>query len=1515
MIIDDVLMMPGLRTGHGYSLRSRPPCLAPQRLRAGTICAIFAVAVLCGVTIFAQVYPPERNSLELDSVAIPTTNSGDTTPIENPEKQLGLMQLHLTWGFGNESSWVSSIALSEGFIAQPIPLGNSTNTAASFFLENGELQFQSKEPGRFNGFQWTVFAPITAGVKIRLLNSTTDEFFEKTIPLAELTYQTIAFPLDSRGNRMVLRRVHGDELAVIPKHSSLVFSPDETFYLDLYPRFLSVPRKSHQQIEVSVFRARTEEKIPYLDQEIPIAVNATETRIPISIRLPHESGVYDVVLSLKQTKPEEPKGITNIFSREKELQNVKLAERTVQVVVIDTTNHWAASLREIGSLSSLKTEQELVLDSTDPFWWRPLAKSSPTFCELLRKSGAMESLDAEIQPEIMKEKPSLFKPRWSGIRGLPIKLVPLGDKNQPVATPLKTSDEQQSQESLQSLWTHGRISIRKTPFGPFTMLQNNSTESDTAWVLYPIPIRNIGEPHVLEVEYLSTDTQSLGISIVEPTKNGGLDPISLDGGVDRAEEIAGNTVSERILTHRIVFWPRTELPLVLLSNRQKQRAASFGKIRLYRVNSAFPKAFADNSQRLFAAYMHRPMFADNFGATRGISDYFLAGATDWVTFFDGVNRFADYLQCVGYNGALISVSADGSTIYPSETVASTPKFDSGVFLSEGEDPIRKDVVELIARIFDREKLTLIPAVDFNAPILRLEERIRREIQSQYEDKNSATPNEIARFAARSGYYWIDPQGKTFTQVHGTKSGRAPYYNILHPIVQEEMLSHVLELLVRYGNHSSFGGIAIQLSADGFAQLPEEQWGMDDFTIFQFQEETQTPVPSVMGENRFAERYEYIRTYCMDKWIRWRAKKVGNFYRKMSQMITHFRPDARLILSSATLFDGPSTQSAFYPTLARKTDVSQTLMVLGFDLNMLENERSLVFLRPRKTSFSGQPASTAAQREMEQADLFAPLDRNKLASGTLFYNRNDLLRLPTFEQKSPYQPSETRFIFQAVPSAEQNRKRFLRELAKSDVQLCFDGGQYVSFGQEESLTDLITVYRCLPAIPFHTFVPGRFQELPDALSNMASKSYGKIRLTAVNASAEKERKDAPMPTSMLTKQATPIQPVVVRYAHTKEETIVYFVNNAAFHVDVHVTFSAANGTRLTELTGRRKIPDPIAESNGNRLVWSVTLNPYDLLALRLSDTTSEPLEVIVKCPNDIIGPKGKLQQVFDALIYATDHPVVWNGLKNADFETISQEPDRIIGWNRIGDNTFTTTLDSERKHSGRSSLKMVCSGTSGGVLSDSFDAPQTGRLFVNLWLGLDEKTQQCPLRIALTGLDRNAKAPFLRTVLLEQTVLAASSKVPPLDGVRWCSVRIPFTLLPLTSLENLAIHLDMTAEGTVWVDDIRLESVAFTESERIELLKMISVASYLPSNNRISESIELLEGFWSQLLLENNVNTNFIKDAPNDMLASPPQKSVPRPPITENKARPSTPEKKAEPAPKTSEKPPSFFDRFKFWQSK
>ena len=123
--------------------------------------------------------------------------------------------------------------------------------------------------------------------------------------------------------------------------------------------------------------------------------------------------------------------------------------------------------------------------------------------------------------------------------------------------------------------------------------------------------------------------------------------------------------------------------------------------------------------------MDRPLLPENFSAEEVLDTWSGRTLQDWRTFHQAGTRLVDYLHYAGYNGLVLSVAADGSAIYPSQVLEPTPRYDTGVFFASGQDPMPKDVLEMLLRLMDRENLQLIPALEFATPLPALEAIRRR----------------------------------------------------------------------------------------------------------------------------------------------------------------------------------------------------------------------------------------------------------------------------------------------------------------------------------------------------------------------------------------------------------------------------------------------------------------------------------------------------------------------------------------------------------------------------------------------------------------------------------------------------------------------------------------------------------------------------------------------------------------------------------------------------------------------
>ena len=183
------------------------------------------------------------------------------------------------------------------------------------------------------------------------------------------------------------------------------------------------------------------------------------------------------------------------------------------------------------------------------------------------------------------------------------------------------------------------------------------------------------------------------------------------------------------------------------------------------------------------AYFDKPLFAENFSASLALDRETQTTVKDWNTFYEGAQRLAQYLRYTGRNGAIISVACEGSTLYPSRVFSSTPKYDNGVFFSNGQDPVQKDVLELLLRVFHREGLKLIPAIHFSSPLTGLDLQLR---QAPEKAQGILLENHLGRT-------WSDPER--------IRKGLGPHYNPLDERVQGEMRRAIKELAARYGNRA------------------------------------------------------------------------------------------------------------------------------------------------------------------------------------------------------------------------------------------------------------------------------------------------------------------------------------------------------------------------------------------------------------------------------------------------------------------------------------------------------------------------------------------------------------------------------------------------------------------------------------------------------------------------------------------------------------------------------------------
>ncbi len=930
----------------------------------------------------------------------------------------------------------------------------------------------------------------------------------------------------------------------------------------------------------------------------------------------------------------------------------------------------------------------------------------------------------------------------------------------------------------------GDVSTISHPLGRLTQLAPQPREPDAAWAAYALPLSEPGKPHLLEIEYPGNVPQSVSLSIVEPNAAGQVVPIGIDSGFYVPDEAADRPAEWQ--KHRVIFWPRTKTPLALVVNRRPGAPAVYGKLRVLAGPERLPHAPGPTDVSLGVslgrpvwAYLEKPYFPKSFSAVEEADADSQRVLDGWRTFYQGGTRLVEYLQHTGHTGLMLGVCSDGGTIYPSAVLQPNTRYDSGVFCGTARDPLPKDALEMLFRLFDRERLQLVPTVDFSSPLPALEALLRTGGLNA------------------EGIAWVGPDGRSWLDHHSPTDGQAPYYNPLHPRVQDAMRRVIGELIARYGHHPSFAGLAVRLSSEGYAVLPGPEWGLDDVTIEQFQHDTKLVIGGE-GPQRHLERARLLAGPHRAAWLVWRSARLCELYRTLQRDLamargTVNRPPLRLYLDAARLLDSPAAARSLRPTLPPQSTLGNVLTELGLDPAQVRGLRDVVFLQPRQIAppLAARPGTSEWEADHASA-LDAQFADMPLAGGQ-FYHPPQTLRLASFDEASPFKDTFTRLVTQSLPSDVYNRQRFAQALAGRDLQLMVDGGRLLPLGQQDALQEWLAVYRQLPPVPFQTLSPGK------------------------------------------------TQPVTVRAAAWQGRTWWYAVNDSPWAVGLRIRAAVAEQVGLQWLGSAARAR---AGRDDLGAYWDLELQPFELVAAWFPLPEVQLLPPEVRVPDDV--PARLERRIADLAarvnVLKTHQPS--DLLANPGFEAQPSRADEIPGWITSRQPGAAARLDASIRHEGQASVHLSSGGPVASLASEPFPPPRGGRLMVLAHLKVADESRQPSLRIAVEGVlnGRSYYRPGAVGAGTEQPVRA-----------EWTPLFVRFDDLPAEGLTQIRVRFDLMDAGEVWIDDVQVSSLYLVEdkhrSERNELLTLFQAAQVSLQEGKVSSARRLLMSYWPRLLEE------------------------------------------------------------------
>jgi hypothetical protein len=519
---------------------------------------------------------------------------------------------------------------------------------------------------------------------------------------------------------------------------------------------------------------------------------------------------------------------------------------------------------------------------------------------------------------------------------------------------------------------------------------------------------------------------------------------------------------------------------------------------------------------------------------------------------------------------------------------------------------------------------------------------------------------------------------------------------------------------------------------------------------------------------------------------------------MGRAVAKAGPHARLYLTGIDLSRCEPIEALMRPALPRRTRFAEAMLHVGLAPSLWKEQPNIVLPRPRRIA----PLAPLAHRSVAiEIDASPETTEFFAGAGTpagLVYHETRPMRLEAFDAVSPFGREKTYTLLAPQLSLHgmENRRRMAHLLARSDVQMLFEGGWMLPLGQEEGLKSLLDVYRRLPAVPFDTVAP-----------TMSASS----------------------------------QPVVVRQKSHRGKTWVYLVNDSPWPAAVELELEAPADCTLMRLGEQTAVR---LERRGGLAWWKVELPPYDAVGGVLSSPSAKVLDFLATLPPQAEGEiRARIRDIGSRFTQVSQfrepQSQLHRVLKNSDFE----EPapgGRIPGWEYPG-GWECVTVDGVQSHDGRQSLRLRSPAAEAPtwIRSDVFPAPATGRLTLSVWARIPDVQRQPAFLLT---------AQWMRDGLTDYRGASFGANSPiPLTG-EWREYLFPIPLPP-AEVSQLCVGVKLVGPGEVWIDTVRLYQARFETVEQDELRKIYGGAEHDRTQGRLADCLHFLEGYWPQFLQE------------------------------------------------------------------
>ena len=544
-------------------------------------------------------------------------------------------------------------------------------------------------------------------------------------------------------------------------------------------------------------------------------------------------------------------------------------------------------------------------------------------------------------------------------------------------------------------------------------------------------------PYVVEWEY--PDDKPRTMEMISQTVPAAASEYELQTGVFTGAEYP---LSNRMKTHRCLYWPRKPEVALIFMTAEKDRPAAAARVRVFRVRgeveqAAKPDRPAPTSgwHRHVGIYYEDPALCYDFGNQDSMPGF--------ETLID---RLISYMHYSGQDLFMYPGVWYHGPFYPSPSQGT---------VMQRRHP--RNFIEYLLLRFETEGIGFLPTINLHSlPSL-----------AHYKWRNEM----IVTGEAAAGPLSVGWDGSpNLNGWHGTR----PNYNIMHPEVQNAVLTMVDEMLDLYGDAPAFEGICFHLTKHCMLWFGEMEAGYNDYCVEAFQQDAGVRIPVANDDpGRATKRYRWIMANAREKWIDWRCHAIRQFYGEVAHRLAKKRPDLRLVLAmyrpvfrDVVPQPGSVPPGDFVRQINREGGLDPTLYadlpnvvldrtIYPADYRWYRAHRSpnndptaIRDLLTKRQTYDSWTADGKAWVNMHDRYWEDSIGRRGWES---FWGREHGWRVSTLNPTGPY----------ALES-------YLIPLAHADIMTFTKGGFLIgTHGMEQPLATFSRAFRSLPAEPFET----------------------------------------------------------------------------------------------------------------------------------------------------------------------------------------------------------------------------------------------------------------------------------------------------------------------------------------------------------------------------------------------------------------------------------------------------------------